>query len=174
MRVSVLLQITADDGTVGEARPVAVFEKATDRPEDVGLSIAEGKQLLVAAQQQIVGAQAAAWSARHRRCECCGQQRRSKGSYPIVFRTLYGDVHLPSPRLHRCNCQGDAGPATVSPLTILLPGHIAPERLYLGVTTRSVQNRTLSRRGPVLCDDARHSRRADAVEPSHLGTGFAA
>lgn len=131
MRVSVLLQITADDGTVDEARQLVVLEKATDRPEDVGLSIAEGKQLLAAAQQQIVGAQVAAWSVRHRRCECCGRQRRSKGSYPIVFRTLYGDVHLPSPRLHRCSCQGDAGPATVSPLTTLLPGHIAPERLYL-------------------------------------------
>jgi len=44
----------------------------------------------------------------------------------------------------------------------------------LGVTTRFVQNCTLSRRDPVLCDDARHSRRADAVEPGHLGAGFAA
>ena len=131
MRVSVLLQITGDDGTVGEAKQLMAFEKATNRAEDVGLAIAEGKQLLAAAQQQIVGAQAAAWSGRHRCCESCGRQRRSKGSYPFVFRTLYGDVHLPSPRLHRCSCQGDAGPATISPLTTLLPGHIAPERLYL-------------------------------------------
>lgn len=131
MRVSVLLQITGDDGTVGEAKQLMAFEKATNRAEDVGLAIAEGKQLLAAAQQQIVGAQAAAWSGRHRCCESCGRQRRSKGSYPFVFRTLYGDVHLPSPRLHRCSCRGDAGPATVSPLTTLLPGHIAPERLYL-------------------------------------------
>jgi hypothetical protein len=108
-----------------------VLDKPTDRTEDVGLLIAEGKDLLAAVQQQIVGAQAAAWSGRHRCCESCGRQRRSKGSYPIVFRTLYGDIHLPSPRLHRCACQGDNGPATVSPLTDLLPKHIAPERLYL-------------------------------------------
>jgi hypothetical protein len=131
MRVSVLLQITADDGTVGDARQVIVLEKPTDRTEDVGLLIAEGKELLAAIQQQVVGAQAAAWSGRHRCCESCGRQRRSKGSYPIVFCTLYGDIHLPSPRLHHCPCQGDDGPATVSPLTDLLPKHIAPERLYL-------------------------------------------
>jgi hypothetical protein len=131
MRVSILLQITTDDGSVGDASQLMVLEKATSRAEDVGLSIAEGKQLLAAAQHQIVGAQAAAWSARHRRCACCGRQRRSKGSYPILFRTLYGDVRLSSPRLHRCSCQDGTGPATVSPLTTLLPGHIAPERLYL-------------------------------------------
>ncbi len=68
MRVSILLQITGDDGTVGDARPMVVFEKATDRAEDVGLLIAESKELLAAVQQQIVGAQAADWSGRHRCC----------------------------------------------------------------------------------------------------------
>ena len=52
MRVRVLLQITADDGTAGAAAEVAVFEKQTERPEDLGLSIAEGKALTAAVQQQ--------------------------------------------------------------------------------------------------------------------------
>ena len=38
---------------------------------------------------------------------------------------------LDSPRLHRCVCEGASGPATFSPLTELLPDHVAPERLYL-------------------------------------------
>jgi hypothetical protein len=42
MRVRVLLQITTDDGAAME---VAIFEKDTERPEDLGLSIAEGKAL---------------------------------------------------------------------------------------------------------------------------------
>jgi hypothetical protein len=45
--------------------------------------------------------------------------------------TLYGDVCLRSPRLHRCPCQGTQGPATASPLCNLIPKHVAPERLYL-------------------------------------------
>jgi hypothetical protein len=52
-------------------------------------------------------------------------------TYPVLFRTLYGDVALRSPRLRRCPCRSNSGPATTSPLTALLAGHVAPERLYL-------------------------------------------
>ena len=131
MRVKVLLQITAEDGTAGGAAEVAVFEKQTERPEDLGLSIAEGKALMAAVQQRVVDAQVASWAERHRCCEACGARRHSKGSYPVIFMTLYGDVRISSPRLHRCPCQGTDGPATVSPLRDLIPDHVAPERLYL-------------------------------------------
>ena len=130
MRVSILLQIT-DDGAYGSTEEVAAFEKATERPEDVGLSLADGKALLAAVQRRVVQAQTGSWIARHRCCEACGARRRSKGSYPVVFRTLYGDGHLASLRLHRCSCRHDEGPATVSPLQDLLSSHVAPERLYL-------------------------------------------
>ena len=131
MRVRVLLQITGDDGTAGAAEEVAVFEKVTQRLEDLGLSIAEGKALLAAVQHGTVKVQAAAWSRRHHPCPVCGGKRRCKGSYPVVFRTLFGDVELDSPRLHRCECQDTTGPATVSPLRDLITDHVAPERLYL-------------------------------------------
>jgi hypothetical protein len=58
MRVKVLLQIIADEGTAGDAAEVAVFEKQTERPEDLGLSIAEGKALMAAVQQRVVDTQA--------------------------------------------------------------------------------------------------------------------
>ena len=112
MRVKVVLQIIAEDGTAGDTAEVASFEKETERPEDLGLSIAEGKALLTAVQQRIVNAQAASWAERHRCCRACGARRYSKGSYPIVFMTLYGDVRISCPRLHRCPCQGPGGPAT--------------------------------------------------------------
>jgi hypothetical protein len=131
MRVKVLLQITADDGTAGDAAEVALFEKQTERPEDLGLSIAEGKALMAAVQQRVVDTQAVSWAERQRRCEACGARRHSKGSYPVIFMTLYGDVKLSSLRLYRCPCQRADGPATVSPLRALIPDHVAPERLYL-------------------------------------------
>ena len=110
MRVKVLLQITGEDGNAAAAQ-VAVFEKQTERPEDLGLSIAEGKALMAAVQQRVVDAQVASWAERHRCCEACGARRHSKGSYPVVFLTLYGDVRVASPRLHRCPCQGADGPS---------------------------------------------------------------
>ncbi len=132
MRVKVLLQITGDDGIAGPAEEVAAFDKTTDRPEDLGLSIAEGKAMLAGAQRRMVNAQAAAWSLRHRNCEACGGRQRSKGSYSVTFMTLYGDVQLSSPRLYRCACHNSDGAGTVSPLRGLIPDHhIAPERLYL-------------------------------------------
>jgi hypothetical protein len=126
MRVRVLLQITDDDGSAGTAEEVATFGKATERPEDLGVSIAEGKELLAAIQHRTVVAQVAEWSKRHRCCQTCGERRCVKGSYLTTFRTFYGDVELSSQRLHRCRCQGADGPATVSPLRALLPNHVAP------------------------------------------------
>ena len=131
MRVSILLQITDDAGRTGVAEKIAAFEKATEQVEDVGLSLAQGKALLAAVQHRVVQGQAGNWAGRHRCCASCGSRRRSNGSYPVLFRTLFGDVRLASPRLHRCACQDGDGPATVSPLRDLIPGHVAPERLYL-------------------------------------------
>ena len=68
MRVSILLQITGDDGTVGPAKEVAAFEKATERPEDLGLSISEGKAMPAAVQARTVLAQSMTWSQRRRCC----------------------------------------------------------------------------------------------------------
>ena len=131
MRVRVLLQITGDEGAAGDAMEVAAFEKRTERPEDLGLSIADGKALMTAVQQLVVNAQVTSWTEQHRWCAACGARRRSKGSHPVVFLTLYGDVQIASPRLYRCPCENIEGPATVSPLRNLLPDYVAPERLYL-------------------------------------------
>lgn len=133
MRIRIMLQISDDDGAVGAGEEMAVFEKAAERPEDIGLSLAEGKALLAAVQHRTVTTQVAGWSRRHRCCEACGRQRRVKGTYPVLFCTLYGDVTLRNPRLHRCPCQGNSGSATLSPLTALLADHVAPERLYLEI-----------------------------------------
>ena len=131
MRAGITLQITADDGTPVAVEEVALLIKATEGAEDLGLSLIEGKALLGAIQRCLVRSQVEAWTQGRRRCGGCGRRRRSKGSAPIAFRTLFGDVPLDSPRLHRCVCEGASTPATFSPLTELLPDHVAPERLYL-------------------------------------------
>jgi hypothetical protein len=131
MRVRVLLQITTDDGTIGAMKEIASLDKSVAHAEDLGLSLADSKAVLAATQQLIVEAQTRIWTTARRCCEACGVRRRSKGSTPVVFRTLFGDVRLVSPRLYRCrHCEG-SGPATLSPLTALIHSHVAPERLYL-------------------------------------------
>ena len=130
MRVRILLQVATDEADYGAAEEVAMFEKRTAGIEDLGLSLAEGKTLLAAAQRRMVERQTAAWLDPRDHCASCGKRLRSKGSYPMVFRTLFGDVRLSSPRFRRCRCTA-AGAATVSPLRELIVDHVAPERLYL-------------------------------------------
>jgi hypothetical protein len=131
MQVRIMLQIVGDDGTIGDAEQVASLTKITERADDLGLSLAESKTLLAAAQQRVVAAQVNGWLANHRQCEISGRRLRCKGSYPMSFRTLFGDVQLKSPRYYLPKERQTNGPATISPLTQLLPDHVAPERLYL-------------------------------------------
>lgn len=131
MRIAILLQITDDDGVAAEPEEVVAFDKPAERPEDLGLSIADGKALLVAVQERMVTTQATAWSRRHRSCPACGQSRLSKGRCRVVFHTLYGDIDLDSPRLYRCACQIEKDAATLSLLKELIPDRISPERRYL-------------------------------------------
>ena len=53
-----------------------------------------------------------------------------KGSYQLLFRTLFGTLSLTSPRFHRCCCQPGES-KTFSPLTALLTEPTSPELLYL-------------------------------------------
>jgi len=81
MHVRILLQFTGHDDSPGAAAEIAAFEKTVERPEDLGLSLAEGKALTAAIQKRVVEAQVASWAERHRCCGACGVRRRSKGSY---------------------------------------------------------------------------------------------
>ena len=124
MHVRILLQITADDGTASLTEEVTAFEKSAERPEDLGLSLAEGKAVTAAIQRQVVNAQVASWTERHRGCEACGVRRRSKGSSPVVFRTLYGDVTLASPRLIAACARTRTVRRPLLPLRTLIPDHV--------------------------------------------------
>ena len=74
--------------------------------------------------------QIAAFLASRAACTNCGWRLGTKDHKTIVFRTLFGNLELASPRLRRCACQHD-GPLSTSPLVELLPEHTAPELVYL-------------------------------------------
>jgi hypothetical protein len=129
MRARVILELIDEGGVRIATETVAELNKTTSGAEDLGLSLAEGKALLAATQQHLVKAQVARWLQNRRRAD--GRQLRSKGSYPVMFRTLFGDVRLKSPRYCLPADARRKGPATVSTLRELIANHIAPERLYL-------------------------------------------
>ena len=130
MKFKLQLQIIADDETVQTFDELLVVEKHYHQLADLGLTLSESKALLKAIQQPLVESQIQQYVDAHRHCERCGQQRPIKGYHSLIFRTLFGNVPLRSPRLHHCDCHAH-DQHTFSVLTPLLPQHQAPELLFL-------------------------------------------
>jgi len=59
-------------------------------------------------------------------CPACGRARRHKDADTIVVRTLFGTLHLRSPRWWQCLCQLQPTP-TFSPLAAVLPERSTPD-----------------------------------------------
>jgi hypothetical protein len=138
----------------------------------------DSKDLLGRLQHAVVEAQA--YVNRHRCCSACGRHLRGKGQYPIVFRTVFGNVTLSSPRFYRCGCQ-PADSQTFSPLAELFTEHTAPELLYLesrwaslisfGMTAALLKD-VLPVAGTTNPETVRqHLHRVAARQDAELGTG---
>ena len=130
LRVQLQLRIVSDDDTVIRDEVILQLNKSADRLETIGLCLADSKDLLGRLQHAVVEAEATAYVNRHRCCSVCGRRLRGKGQYPIVFRSVFGNVSVSSPRFYRCCCH-PADSQTFSPLTELFTEHTAPELLYL-------------------------------------------
>src|SRR5919107_1898353 len=73
---------------------------------DLGLSLAQGKQLVAVVQQAIVTAQSQDHAARRPLCRSCGAPCQIKDYRPHQIATLFGQVTL---RLPRFRCAGSGG-----------------------------------------------------------------
>jgi hypothetical protein len=129
VRIKLQLVVIADDEEVC-VDDVVVLDKQHERLEHLGLSLAEAKTILLELQRQVLTRQIAAFLATRVVCPSCDRPRGIKDRKNIVFRTLFGNLELTSPRLRRCPCQHDRQLST-SPLVELLSEHTAPELLYL-------------------------------------------
>ena len=127
MDIEISVTITAPDGTAHTDK-IGAFSKGIEAAGDIGLSIEEGKAVLLGIQQKVVAAQCEAFCIE--RCTCCDRKLRGKGWRQIRYRTVFGDIAIESPRFYSCQCHNSQA-KTFSPLNELLPDHIAPELLWL-------------------------------------------
>ena len=130
MRLKVQLVICADDERTDTIHEVAVLEKDCQRIEQLGLTLAEAKQLLTQLQQHVVAHQASVFVTTRSHCAACGTPLQRKEETTRVLRTLFGTVLLTSPRLYHCRCQTHTT-TTFRPLTELLSASTTPELLFL-------------------------------------------
>src|SRR5712692_7613488 len=130
MQIKVQLVVCGDDGHEETHTDVLVLEKACQRIEQLGLALAESKQLLKTLQQYLVEQQATAFVRRRACCQACGQALRTKGHHTVTFRTLFGTITLNSPRLRNCRCASHKT-TSVSPLVEVIFRSTAPELLFM-------------------------------------------
>jgi hypothetical protein len=93
--------ITYDIGTI--TRPIADLS-----PEEIGLTLEEGQQLLRRVQVQIIGSQAHAYALCRRPCVYCGKPKRIKDIRTKCVQTVFGAFGF-----------GDAGTGPALVATIL-------------------------------------------------------
>src|SRR5215218_8108593 len=99
------------------ARPDDLTDLAT-----LGLSMAEGKQLLAGVQQELVAAQARRHAVRRPACRSCSTTCRVKDYRQHAIATLFGQVARPAAPLLLCWMRGDRGRLGVAVAYPLDPG----------------------------------------------------
>src|ERR1700733_8293638 len=92
--------ITSDIGTIN--RPIADLS-----PEQIGLTLEEGQQLLRQVQVQIIGSQAHAYAVCRRPCVYCGEPKRTKDLRPKCVQTVFGAFRFRGRRYKSCTCRDD-------------------------------------------------------------------
>ena len=126
---------------------------------DLGLRLAEAKQLTAALQAEMVPAQVTMVGERRRSCVVCGCVLASKGHYTATFRSLFGDVPLRVRRLLTCPCQSSGGAKSFAVLD-LDAATVAPELAY--VTARYGRWRRSARSQPCCPNCFRSAERQNA------------
>ncbi len=136
MRLSVQVVIEPDDEEADQdqqspvVHEVATIERGDLTVDTLGLQMAEAKLLLQRVQEVLIDEQARGCLAEQIACPQCSRPRAHKDSKTIVMRTLFGTVHLGSPRWRHCSCQHQPT-RTFSPLAAALPERTTPELRYL-------------------------------------------
>jgi hypothetical protein len=130
MGLRVRLIVEADDDQPRTVHEVSLIERDDLHVETLGLHLAEAKDLLRNVQEVVVAEQVRSQLDQQVACPKCGQPRRHKDASIIVLRTLFGTLHLRSPRWWQCSCRPQPT-RTFSPLATALPERTTPELLYL-------------------------------------------
>jgi hypothetical protein len=117
----------------GETTEVEVARLERDEQAglaDLGLRLAEAKQLMAAIQAEIVPVQVTIAGEHRRTCLACGRALASKGHYSATFRSLFGDVPIRVRRLVACPCQEMAEARSFAAFD-LEAATVAPELAYV-------------------------------------------
>ena len=105
-------------------------ERSELDPDCLGLHLSEAHELLNHGQSAMVTAQVNEFVDNALQCPDCHRHLGCKGHHEVVYRTVFGTLHVDSPRLYQCpDCQGKR--TSFSPLAQCLTERTSPELQYL-------------------------------------------
>jgi hypothetical protein len=117
--------ITYEIGTI--SRPIADLA-----PEQIGLTLEEGQQILRRVQVQMISSQAHAYALCRQPCVDCGRPRRVKDTRTNCVQTIFGAFRFRGRRYRACGCRNDPeGLRQDFPLGEIIPRRTTPEVRYL-------------------------------------------
>jgi hypothetical protein len=128
IKVQIMIEHEGEDKPIVEE--ICCLYRGDLLPETVGLTLNEGKKLLAKVQEEMVTHQANKFVEQQRYCPSCSQIRHNKGKHDIIYRSVFGKLHISSPRLYACPCQ-EHQRLSFSPLAERLPERTAQELRYL-------------------------------------------
>lgn len=129
MRLTFQLVIEPDDQPPVITDLLSVEQSDLDAGS-LGLHLNEAHELLNHGQSAMVTAQVSEFVDNVRQCPECHRHLGCKGHHEVVHRTVFGTLHIDSPRLYHCpDCQGKR--ASFSPLAQSLTERTSPELQYL-------------------------------------------
>src|SRR5881628_1177239 len=127
MRVKLQLVLCSDEGQEETVTDVITLNKNNQRIEQLGLTLAEAKQLLSTLQRHLQQQQVATFLNTRSTCAACGALLKMKAHASRSFRTLFGTFTLDSPRLEHCDCTRQKT-SSFRPLSALLTESVTMER----------------------------------------------
>jgi hypothetical protein len=127
-RVKLVTELEAGETTEVEVARLERDEHAG--LADLGLRLAEAKQITAAIQAEIIPAQVTVAGECRRTCVACESELASKGHYTATFRSLFGDVPIRVRRLLTCPCQGTTEARSFAAFD-LEAATVAPELAYV-------------------------------------------
>lgn len=131
MKISIQIIVDHENGDPAIIKPITEFSRKDLASDTLGLTTEESKLLLQNVQSEFVHQQVEQYICKHKTCNQCHKEYKIKGQTEIVYRTLFGKLKLPNPRLSTCSCDKDNRKKSFSLLSAVLPERISPELQYL-------------------------------------------
>jgi hypothetical protein len=130
VKFKIQVVVESDSGETQLIQEVLEIEKGNLQPENLGLTLAQSKELLLQTQRSIVEQQIAEYQKQHELCSHCGNKLLHKDKRTITHRTPFGKLKLQCHRLFHCACSEQVT-RSFNPVATLLKERTSPELLYL-------------------------------------------